>query len=354
MKKYLAVLFFISSLFPHISMSGEIASQIDEKTLILDNQDGGDTKKPSMTEVDANKPDDVVDEAVDEKVEQDLDKEKTTKEEIKKEVKEENADTTPKKEEKVREEEYGDAELVGKILISLKIVESKVLLKTEYCSKIMPDGSSYLKSEEDWLKKNKVKTNLIDKFMDKVKWQNNLKILLKNPIIKEMQESVKETGEKAFCENFYKEMAENKYDFSDEMSKNNLKNLSIFLKQIDTEKQDFRRLEIFYSVYGATTFCYANVMKDKNYLKAYNDFKVRNQKEINQALDKITNIDLLEFFKMAAVKNVKNYFLSFKEKEVGCLLLLKRVNENAFDLEKMDDNKKYNEMMFMLNGVIGK
>ncbi|OPZ77610.1 MAG: hypothetical protein BWY78_00941 [Alphaproteobacteria bacterium ADurb.Bin438] len=248
------------------------------------------------------------------------------------------------------EEEYGNYENVTSSIISLKLVENNVSIKTDYCSKIMIDGSVYLKNYQDWLKNNAVLVGYVDRFLKESDFKSSMNSNIRLAVLNDMKAKVDEFGVKPYCENFNKEMTENKYNFDTEPLKNHIEQYKYFMGEFEKGKLEFNQLKVAYSVYGATNYCTRKLKGGEEFLKSYNDWFAENNEVYKKALSKFTNIDLLEFVKMASNKNVVDFYNSIEDKSTTCLLLKKRLNENWFDLKKLDNNKVYDELMFILTG----
>ncbi len=248
------------------------------------------------------------------------------------------------------EEEYGDSGAVTKSIIAIRVIAEKVNLQTMYCSRLMPDGSRYLVAEEEWLKKNMISVSYVDKFMDLAEWKDRMRPVIRNSILTEMQKEAKETGERQYCENFYADLKNGGYDYASSVLADDIKQYSYFLNQVTKSETAFRQLKVLYALGGAVDFCHKNVVKDRTFLQEYNLFKQENKEIIDKAKQQISNIDLLEFVKLSMVNNVRRFFSSFKEKDVGCMLLMQRFEKGFFDLASVTDKDKYREILFILNG----
>ena len=257
-------------------------------------------------------------------------------------------DATPPPEEE--EEEYGDSGAVTKSIIAIRVLAEKVNLQTTYCSRLMPDGSRYLVAEEEWLKKNMISVSYVDKFMDLAEWKDRMRPVIRNSILMEMQKEAKENGERQYCENFYTDIKSGGYDYTSSTLADDIKQYSYFLNQVAKAETAFRQLKVLYALGGAVDFCHKNVVKDRTFLQEFNLFKRENKEIINKAKQQISNIDLLEFVKLSMVNNVRRFFSSFKEKDVGCMLLMQRFEKGFFDLASVADKDKYREILFILNG----
>ena len=248
------------------------------------------------------------------------------------------------------EEEYGDGGVVAKSITSIRVLYEKVDLQTTYCSRLLPDGSRFLVAEEEWLKKNMISVSYVDKFMDLAEWKDRMRPVIRSSILTEMQKEAKETGERQYCENFYTAIQSGAYDYENSSMADDINQYSYFLNQVSKEETAFRQLKVLYGLGGAVDFCHKNVVKDRSFLQQYNRFKRNNKEIIDKAKQKISNIDLLEFVKLSMVNNVQRFFSSFKEKDIGCMLLMQRFENGFFDLASVVDKDKYREILFILNG----
>ena len=251
------------------------------------------------------------------------------------------------------EEEYGDSGAVTRSIIAIRVMYEKVNLQATYCSRLLADGSRFLVAEEEWLKKNMINVSYVDKFMDLAEWKDHMRPVIRTSILTEMQKEAKEIGERQYCENFYADIKSGGYDYTNSRMADDIKQYSFFLNQVSKAETAFRQLKVLYGLGGAVDYCHKNVIKDRSFLQEYNRFKRDNKDIINKAKQQISNIDLLEFVKLSMVNNVQRFFASFKEKDVGCMLLMQRFEKGFFDLNTVADKDKYREILFILNGQAG-
>ncbi len=251
------------------------------------------------------------------------------------------------------EEEYGDSGAVTRSIIAIRVMYEKVNLQATYCSRLLADGSRFLVAEEEWLKKNMINVSYVDKFMDLAEWKDHMRPVIRTSILTEMQKEAKEIGERQYCENFYADIKSGGYDYANSRMADDIKQYSFFLNQVSKAETAFRQLKVLYGLGGAVDYCHKNVIKDRSFLQEYNRFKRDNKDIINKAKQQISNIDLLEFVKLSMVNNVQRFFASFKEKDVGCMLLMQRFEKGFFDLNTVTDKDKYREILFILNGQAG-
>ena len=248
------------------------------------------------------------------------------------------------------EEEYGDSGAVTRSIIAIRILYEKVNLQATYCSRLLADGSRFLVAEEEWLKKNMINVSYVDKFMNLAEWKDHMRSVIRTSILAEMQKEAKENGERQYCETFYADIKNGKYDYSSSAMADDIKQYSYFLNQVSKAETAFRQLKVLYELGGAVDYCHKNVVKDRSFLQEYNRFKHDNKEIIDKARQRISNIDLLEFVKLSMVNNVQRFFASFKEKDIGCMLLMQRFENGFFDLAAVADKDKYREISFILNG----